>query len=144
MAAFRFLQEEMDDICSVSSHGFYVGAVWEGWEEMKRWWCAAKAASKLLPCPVQPFHSESVSLQWLEINCKIRKFFFWQPVFLILSPSSVIGKEGKERDIPLASVIYLDLLQIFRGLSSPVTQKVNSSSDALQESIPQAYSEQQK
>lgn len=50
----------------------------------------------------------------------------------------------KEREIPLVSVIYLDVLQIVRGLSSPVTQKVNSSSDALQESIPQAYSEQQK
>lgn len=72
-AILRLLQEEINDICSASSHGFYTRAAWEGWEQ---WGCAGRAPSNSFPCPVQPFHSESVSLQWLEINCKIRMFCF--------------------------------------------------------------------
>lgn len=50
-------------------------------------WSDGRVQPKMLLsfCPGQPIQDDSVSLQWLEINCKIRKFSFWQPSFLVLS-----------------------------------------------------------
>lgn len=51
-----------------------------------RTWSDGGVQPKLLLSffPAQPFQDDSVSLQWLEINCKIRKFSLWQPLFLVL------------------------------------------------------------
>lgn len=61
-------------------HMGYLGGLW-GHEGMV---VCSQSCFKLLLCPAQPFQDDSVSLEWLEINCKMRKFSFWQPLFLIL------------------------------------------------------------